>query len=105
MNDSEFDRLIARANPYGDRTVRHLPTDGAELDLLEDIISTEAPESTPTVATVGGAGPRRRRTGRRRAVSCSPPPRRAPSRSPVSSSPRAATRSRRSRRTARSSAR
>jgi hypothetical protein len=87
MNDDELDRLFARANPYGDATVRHLPTHGAESDLLEDIISTEAPESTPApIGTVPGpaipgpvilghavpgsapAGPRRRRPGRRRAV-------------------------------------
>lgn len=63
MNDHELDQLIARANPYGDAKVRHLPTDGAELDLLEDIISTEASETTPAPAI-----PRRRRNGRRRAV-------------------------------------
>jgi hypothetical protein len=53
MNDHELDRLIARANPYGDATVRHLPTNGAEFDLLEDIISTEAPEATPAPEPAG----------------------------------------------------
>ncbi|GAB2587906.1 hypothetical protein [Kribbella endophytica] len=63
MNDHELDQLIARANPYGDAKVRHLPTDGAEFDLLEEIISTEASDTTPAPAI-----PRRRRDGRRRAV-------------------------------------
>ncbi|TDD58178.1 hypothetical protein E1263_20320 [Kribbella antibiotica] len=43
MNDRELDRLIARANPYGDDTVRQLPTGGAESDLLEDILTTTEP--------------------------------------------------------------
>jgi hypothetical protein len=30
MNDHELDQLIARANPYGDDTVRRLPAGAAE---------------------------------------------------------------------------
>ncbi|GAB3821283.1 hypothetical protein [Kribbella italica] len=82
MNDDELDRLIARANPYGDATVRQLRTDGAESDLLEDIISTEAPDTGPgrvsgepsdprrkhAVPTFADASARRRPKARRRAV-------------------------------------
>ncbi|ONI69406.1 hypothetical protein BWI15_22745 [Kribbella sp. ALI-6-A] len=56
MNDNELDRLLMRANPYGDETVRKLTTDDAVSDLLEDIISTD----TPT--------PKLRRSVRRRTV-------------------------------------
>lgn len=39
MNDRELDQLIARANPFGDDSVRQLPTgDGSEL--LEEILTT-----------------------------------------------------------------
>jgi hypothetical protein len=50
MNDRELDRLIARANPFGDDTVRQLPTGAAESELLEEIMSTTAPtpELRPT---------------------------------------------------------
>lgn len=54
MNDRDFDRLIARANPFGDEQVRQLPTDGAESELLEDILTTN------TTATA--LRPNRRRT-------------------------------------------
>ncbi len=53
MNDHELDQLIARANPYGDAKVRHLPIHGAEHDLLEDIISTETPETRPAPEPAG----------------------------------------------------
>ncbi|WP_328992896.1 hypothetical protein OG394_01405 [Kribbella sp. NBC_01245] len=43
MNDQELDRLIARANPFGDDAVRRLPTDDAESDLLEEIMITAEP--------------------------------------------------------------
>ncbi|MFC9692902.1 hypothetical protein ACFTSF_30410 [Kribbella sp. NPDC056951] len=43
MNDRELDRLIARANPFGDDSVRHLPTDSAESELLEEILTTTEP--------------------------------------------------------------
>ncbi|MGW6275916.1 hypothetical protein [Kribbella sp. NPDC055071] len=43
MNDRELDHLIARANPFGDDSVRQLPTDRAESDLLEAILSTTEP--------------------------------------------------------------
>ncbi|ADB33206.1 hypothetical protein Kfla_4159 [Kribbella flavida DSM 17836] len=56
MNDHELDRVLMRANPYGDETVRQLAADDAVSDLLEDIISTD----TPT--------PKLRRSVRRRTV-------------------------------------
>lgn len=40
MNDRDLDQLIARANPFGDDTVRQLPTADAERDLMEGILST-----------------------------------------------------------------
>jgi hypothetical protein len=40
MNDRDLDQLIARANPFGDDTVRQLPTADAESDLMEGILST-----------------------------------------------------------------
>jgi len=40
MNDSEFDRLVARANPYGADKLRQLPDEGAASDLLEAILNT-----------------------------------------------------------------
>ncbi|MCW2897815.1 MAG: hypothetical protein JWO67_80 [Streptosporangiaceae bacterium] len=40
MNDHELDQLIARANPYGDDTVRRLPAGAAESDLLEEIMTS-----------------------------------------------------------------
>ncbi|MFG1623552.1 hypothetical protein [Kribbella sp. NPDC049227] len=43
MNDHELDRLLARANPFGDDTVRRLPADAAASDLLEEIVTTTAP--------------------------------------------------------------
>lgn len=43
MNDQELDRLIARANPFGDDTIRRLPADEAESDLLEEIMITAEP--------------------------------------------------------------
>ncbi|GAA1567611.1 hypothetical protein GCM10009789_21320 [Kribbella sancticallisti] len=43
MNDDEFDRLLARANPYGDDTVRRLPAADAASDLLEEIVTSTAP--------------------------------------------------------------
>ncbi|MET7282657.1 hypothetical protein ABZS29_30795 [Kribbella sp. NPDC005582] len=43
MNDRELDRLIARANPYGDDRVRQLPADRAESELLEEILTTTEP--------------------------------------------------------------
>ncbi|MGC4941165.1 hypothetical protein [Kribbella sp. DT2] len=62
MNDHELDQLIARANPYGDAKVRHLPTAAAEHDLLEDIISTDrqaqthpAPDADPVPASTPAA--------------------------------------------------
>ncbi len=59
MNDRELDRLIARANPYGDQTVADLPTGGAEADLLEEIVSTK------TLAPVDDPGSPVRRSRRR----------------------------------------
>ncbi|HZO68270.1 MAG TPA: hypothetical protein VFB74_25005 [Kribbellaceae bacterium] len=58
MNDRELDRLIARANPYGDQTVADLPTGGAEADLLEEIVSTATPKLIPVDDP--GRPPRRR---------------------------------------------
>ncbi|MFB6722404.1 hypothetical protein ACFCV3_19665 [Kribbella sp. NPDC056345] len=43
MNDRELDRLVAGANPFGDDSVRHLPTDRAESELLEEILTTTEP--------------------------------------------------------------
>ncbi|TCC66421.1 hypothetical protein E0H73_05955 [Kribbella pittospori] len=43
MNDHELDRLLARANPFGDDSVRHLPAGAAASDLLEEIVTTTAP--------------------------------------------------------------
>ena len=43
MNDHELDRLLARANPFGDDSVRRLPADAAASDLLEEIVTTTAP--------------------------------------------------------------
>ena len=40
---SEFDRVLARANPIDDDTVARLPLSDAESDLLEEIVSTPAP--------------------------------------------------------------
>lgn len=40
MNDRDLDRLVARANPFGDDAVKELPTGGAESDLLEEIVRT-----------------------------------------------------------------
>jgi hypothetical protein len=40
MNDRDLDQLIARANPFGDDTVRQLPTANAESDLMEGILTT-----------------------------------------------------------------
>ena len=40
---SEFDRVLARANPIDDDTVAGLPLSDAESDLLEEIVSTPAP--------------------------------------------------------------
>jgi hypothetical protein len=46
MNDRELDQLIARANPFGEDTVRQLPTTDAESDLMETIMQTPtAPRS------------------------------------------------------------
>ncbi len=43
MNDRELDQLIARANPFGDDSVRQLPAGDAGSELLEEILtSTEA---------------------------------------------------------------
>lgn len=43
MNDHELDELLARANPFGDDTVRRLPAAAAASDLLEEIVTTTAP--------------------------------------------------------------
>ncbi|MEV6286871.1 hypothetical protein [Kribbella sp. NPDC051770] len=59
MNDDELDRLIARANPYSDDTVRRLPTGKAESDLLEAVISTQTP--TPEVTPLRTSRPPVRR--------------------------------------------
>lgn len=39
MKDRELDRMVARVNPYPEPTVAELPTDGAEEDLLEEIMT------------------------------------------------------------------
>lgn len=59
MNDHELDRLIARVNPYGDRTVANLPTGGAEADLLEELMDS------PTLTPIGEPGRPPRRVRRR----------------------------------------
>jgi hypothetical protein len=43
MTNDEFDRLLARANPFDGDTVRQLPVDAAASDLLEDILTSTAP--------------------------------------------------------------
>ncbi|MFC0624006.1 hypothetical protein [Kribbella deserti] len=43
MNDDQLSRLIAQANPFGENTVRQLPIDDAESDLLEEIMITAEP--------------------------------------------------------------
>ncbi|ADB31935.1 hypothetical protein Kfla_2870 [Kribbella flavida DSM 17836] len=43
MNDSEFDRLVARANPYGADNLRQVPDEAAASELLEAILNTDAP--------------------------------------------------------------
>lgn len=52
MNDQELDRLVARANPFGAETVGKLPTDGAETDLLEEIVNEPRPRKTRPVSVV-----------------------------------------------------
>jgi len=47
MNDHELDHLIARANPFGDDTVRQLPTAAAESDLMEGILTTPTTRRSP----------------------------------------------------------
>lgn len=59
MNDRELDRLIARVNPYGDRTVADLPTGGAEADLLEELMDS------PTLTPIGEPARPPRRIRRR----------------------------------------
>lgn len=53
MNDHELDDLLARANPFGDDSVRQPSVGAAASDLLEEIVTTTAP--TPELR------PRRRR--------------------------------------------
>ncbi len=62
MTDHELDRLIARANPYGDETVANLPAAGADAELLEEIVSTP----TTSVRLLEHTTPRPPRRWRRR---------------------------------------
>lgn len=43
MKNEEFDQLLARANPFGDDSVRRLPVDAVASDLLEDLMTSTAP--------------------------------------------------------------